>query len=234
VSANHARPYEASADGTEPVASLAHEINNPIAALLDLLFLIEPEATPKGHEYLKLAHQELHRLSQIAHGAMDEARANAISESIDVSALLRSVVQFYESRLAAHGVSIRTRYGSTDKLRVHCGAVRRMFSNMLLNAADALPSGGKLYVRIRRAHEWRGMKRRGLRVTFADNGVGISAENLPKITEAFFTTKGAAGTGLGLSLVKNTVKEHDGLLRVRSSTKPRRTGTVFTIFLPQT
>jgi signal transduction histidine kinase len=232
LSAHHARPYEASADGTELVASLAHEINNPIAALLDLLFLIEPEATPKGQEYLKLAHQELHRLSQIAHGAMDEARANAISESIDVSALLRSVVQFYESRLAAHGVSIHTRYAPTGKLRVHRGSVRQMFSNLLLNAADALAPGGKLYVRIRRGHEWRGMKRRGLSVTFADNGGGISAENLPKITEAFFTTKGSAGNGLGLSLVKNTVKEHEGVLRVRSSIKPGKTGKVFTIFLP--
>jgi signal transduction histidine kinase len=165
---------------------------------------------------------------------MDEARANAISESVDVSALLRTVVQFYQSRFAAHGISIQTRYAPADKLRVHRGSVRQMFSNMLLNAADALGPGGKMYVRIRRAHEWRGMKRRGLRVTFADNGGGISAENLPKITEAFFTTKGSAGNGLGLSLVKNTVKEHDGVLRVRSSTKPGRTGTVFTIFLPRT
>ena len=234
MSANNASRYEAPVDGIELVASLAHEINNPIAALLDLLFLMDPEATPKEREYLKLAHQELHRLSQIAHGAMDEARATLISQNTDISELLRAVVQFYESRFAAHGVSIHTSYSSSEKLRVHRGSVRQMFSNVLLNAADAMPEGGKIYVRIRKAHEWRGMKRRGLRVTFADNGRGIPAENLPKITEAFFTTKGSAGTGLGLSLVKNTVKEHDGVLRIRSSTKPGRTGSVFTIFLPRT
>jgi signal transduction histidine kinase len=234
VSANNAQRYQTPVDGIELVASLAHEINNPIGALLDLLFLMEPEAefTPKGREYLKLAHQELHRLSQIAHGAMDEARATLILQNTDISELLRAVVQFYESRFAAHGVSIHTSYSSSEKLRVHRGSVRQMFSNVLLNAADAMPQGGKIYVRIREAHEWRGMKRRGLRVTFADNGRGILAENLPKVTDAFFTTKGSAGTGLGLSLVKDTVKEHDGVLRVRSSTRPGRSGTVFTIFLP--
>jgi signal transduction histidine kinase len=234
MSVNNAQQRKAPAEGIELVASLAHAINNPVSALFELLFLMEPEAefTPKGREYFKLAHQELHRLSQIAHGAMDEARATLISQNTDISALLRTVVQFYESRFAAHGVSIHPSYSASENLRVHRGSVRQMFSNVLLNAADALPEGGKIYVRIRKAHEWCGMKRRGLRVTFADNGRGILAENLPKVTDAFFTTKGSAGTGLGLSLVKDTVKEHEGVLRVRSSTRLGRSGTVFTIFLP--
>ncbi len=89
-----------------------------------------------------------------------------------------------------------------------------------------------MYARVALAHEWSGQERRGLRVTFADHGEGIAAENLPRIFELFFTTKGAAGTGLGLSLVQDMVKKHDGVLRVRSSTKPGRTGTVFAVFLP--
>ena len=89
-----------------------------------------------------------------------------------------------------------------------------------------------MHARISKAREWTGLNRHGLRVTFADNGCGISAEDLPKITEAFFTTKGAAGTGLGLALVKQTVDKHHGYLRVRSSTKPGLSGSVFAIFFP--
>ena len=223
MSANTAQRSEAPVDGIELVASFAHEINNPIGALLDLLYLMEPEAnfTPKGREYLKLAHQELQRLSQIAHSVMEEGRATLSSQTTDIPGLLREIVQFYESRLAAHDVSIQTRYSPSEELRVHRGALRQTFSNVLLNAADAMPEGGKIYVRVRQAHEWRGMKRTGLRVTFADNGRGIPAENLSKVTDAFFTTKGSAGTGLGLSLVRSTVKEHDG---VSSRTEQHQTG----------
>jgi len=107
-----------------------------------------------------------------------------------------------------------------------------MFSNLLLNAADAMPNGGKIHTRISKAQEWTGQQRRGLRVTFGDDGCGIATDALQKILEPFFTTKGVSGNGIGLSLVKDTVQKHDGALRVRSSTKPGRSGSVFSIFLP--
>lgn len=89
-----------------------------------------------------------------------------------------------------------------------------------------------MHARVSKAREWSGLNRHGLRVTFADNGCGISPEDLPRITEAFFTTKGLAGSGLGLALVKETVAQCQGVLRVRSSTRPGRSGSVFAIFLP--
>jgi signal transduction histidine kinase len=107
-----------------------------------------------------------------------------------------------------------------------------MLSNLLLNAAAATPAGGTLYARVSRAHEWSRKDRHGLRVTVADNGSGIAADNLSRIFEPFFSTKGSAGSGMGLSLVRDVVRRHDGLLRVRSSTQPGRSGTVFTVFLP--
>ncbi len=91
-----------------------------------------------------------------------------------------------------------------------------------------------MYIRVSRTQEWTGLRRQGLRVTFADTGCGIAAEDVPKITEPFFTTKGTAGTGLGLALVKDTVEKHHGILRVRSSTQRSRSGTIFAIFLPAT
>ena len=234
VSAKKAQRYESVVDGVTLVASLAHEFNNPLDSLQNLLFLIEPEAsfTPKGREYLLLAHDELHRLSQITHRVMSEVGTTLNPQYIDIPGLLRSVVEFYRSRFAAHGISIHARYSLPEELSVHPGSVRQMFSNVLLNAADAMSNGGRMHVRICKCQEWSGLMRRGLRVTFADNGRGIAVDDLPKITQPFFTTKGSLGTGLGLAQVKDTVRKHQGVLRVRSSTRPGRGGTVFTIFLP--
>lgn len=220
-------PAEASAQ----VASLAHEINNPLDSLLNLLYLIEAEATPTGRHYLALAQEEVHRISQIAHGAMDRFRSPVGPQDTNVPRLLRSVVDFYSSRLGAQGIQVKTRYCSGEDLAVDPGSLRQAFSNLLLNAAHAMPGGGTMNVRVSRALEWTGLGRRGLRVTFADNGSGITATDLPRITEPFFTTR-TAGTGLGLALVKDAVGKHHGVLRVRSSTKPGRSGSVFAIFLP--
>jgi signal transduction histidine kinase len=144
-----------------------------------------------------------------------------------------SVVDFYKPELAARGISVDTRYCSDGgDLPIYAGPLRQVFSNLLLNAAAAMPKGGRVHARVAAAREWSGRQRHGLRVTFADDGCGISAENLRKIFMPFFTTKGPCGSGLGLSLVKDVVRRHGGTLRVRSSTKPGRSGSVFAIFLP--
>jgi signal transduction histidine kinase len=227
-----AERVRAPAAGSVLGASLAHEINNPLDSLLNLLYLVDAEATPTGRHYLALAQEEVHRISQIAHGAMDRFRSPVGSQDTNVPSLLDSVVKFYMSRLDSQGIRVEARYCSSEDLPVDPGSLRQVFSNLLLNAAHAMPSGGTMHVRVSRAHEWMGLKRHGLRVTFADNGCGISAEDLPKITEPFFTTKGTAGTGLGLALVKEAVEKHHGVLWVRSNTKLGRSGSVFAIFLP--
>lgn len=228
------RRVRAPAEGGTLVASLAHEINNPLDSLLNLLYLLETEAnlTEKGCHYLILAKEEVRRISQITHEVMDEFRSMAGPQSTNVPSLLRSVVEFYQSRFEARGISIQVRYCPDGDLAVYPGPLRQAFSNLLLNAADSMPGGGRMHARISLAHEWSGQERRGLRVTFADNGGGISAQDLPRIFELFFTTKGVAGTGLGLSLVKDTVMKHAGVLRVRSSTKLGHSGSVFAMFLP--
>jgi two-component system CheB/CheR fusion protein len=149
-----------------------------------------------------------------------------------VPKLLGAVIDFYKARFESRGISVNTRYCHHGNLAVLAGPLRQVFSNLLLNAADAMPKGGRLYARVSAAHEWAGQERRGLRVTLADTGCGISADKLPKILLPFFTTKGPAGNGLGLSLVKDVVQKHRGVLRIRSSTKPGHSGSVFTIFLP--
>jgi signal transduction histidine kinase len=215
------------------VSSLAHEINNPVEALHQLHYLIETEGTlkEKGRQYLALAREEVRRISQILHAAM-EMRDTGDPEDTDLPGLLRSVLDFYKSRLKAQGVSVNTRYRTAAHLSGYPHQLRQMCANLLLNAVDATPSGGKIYARIAPAQAWQGDHKRGLRLTFADTGSGIAAKNLARIYDPFFTTKGSAGNGLGLSLVKTTVQKHHGVLRVRSSTKAGHSGTVFSIFLP--
>jgi signal transduction histidine kinase len=221
------------AENGNGISSLAHEINNPLEALHQLHYLIEKEGTPteKGRQYLALAQDEVHRISQILHAAM-ELRDSGDPEDTDVPELLRSVLNFYQSRFDSQHISVNTRYRSGAHLLAYPHQLRQMCANLLLNAADAMPSGGKIYARIAPAHEWRDDHKRGLRLTFADTGSGIAAKNLSRMWDPFFTTKGAAGNGIGLSLVRNTVQKHHGVLRVRSSTKAGHSGTVFSIFLP--
>lgn len=220
------------AENGSGISSLAHEINNPLEALHQLHYLIEREGTlrKKGRQYLALARDEVQRISQILHAAM-ELRDTGDPEDTDVPELLRSVLHFYKSRFDSQDICVNTRYRSGAHLSAFPHQLRQMCSNLLLNAADAMPSGGKIYARIAASHEWKD-HRRGLRLTFADTGSGIAAKNLSRIWDPFFTTKGAAGNGIGLSLVKNTVQKHRGVLRVRSSTRAGHSGTVFSIFLP--
>lgn len=224
----------AAVGGDALVASFAHEINNPVDALLNLLYLLEAEDTlsESGRHYLALCKEEVHHISQIAHGALDHFRSPGGPQDTNVPRLLHSVIDFYRSRLAAQGICVEARYCAGEDLPVDPGSLRQVFSNLLLNAAHAMPEGGIMHARVSSASEWSGLKRHGLRITFADNGCGISSEDLPKITHAFFTTKGLAGSGLGLALVKETVAHCHGVLRVRSSTRPGRSGSVFAIFLP--
>jgi two-component system, NtrC family, sensor kinase len=216
------------------VASVVHEINNPLDSLLSLLYLVEGEATltVKGRQYLTLAEEEVQRVSQIAHAALEGFRNSAAPKDTDVPKLVNSVIDLYKSRFEGRGISIDTRYRHGRELPVYTGQLRQLFSNLLLNAADAMPGGGRLHARTSAAREWSGQRRHGLRVTLADTGCGISAENMHKIFEPSFTTKGSGGSGLGLSLVRDVVRKHGGSLRVRSSTKPGRSGSIFAIFLP--
>lgn len=213
------------------LASLAHEINNPLQALLSSLQLMQTDQalSENNRRYLAVASEEARRISQILHAAMEFRDTDA--ENTNVSELVQSVLNFYKSRLDSQDISVSTRYRDGGHLSAHPHQLRQMCVNLVLNAADAMPDGGKIYARLAPSHEWKD-QRRGLRLTFADTGSGIAAKNLSSIWDPFFTTKGAAGNGIGLSLVKNTVQNHDGVLRVRSSTRAGHSGTVFSIFLP--
>ena len=138
------------------ISSLAHEIYNPLEALHQLHYLIEQEGSlrEKGRRYLAMAREEVQRISQILHAAM-ELRDSGNPENTDVPELLRSVLNFYKSRFDAQKISIHTRYRK-GALSGYPHQLRQMCANLLLNAADAMPNGGKMYARVAPAHEWKG------------------------------------------------------------------------------
>lgn len=222
------------ADERKLAATLAHEIKNPLDSILSLIYLakLDGSLSDKGREYLTMAEDEVHRVSQLTRDALNGLQDHSESRETDVPELLNSVIEFYKPRLMFRGISVETRYGHSGAVPVRSGPLRQVFSNLLLNAADSMPAGGRLQARTSHVHEISGKHRDGLRVTIADNGSGIAESNIREIFNPFFTTKGKGGSGLGLSLVKDVVQKHGGRLRVRSSTRPGHSGSVFSIFLP--
>jgi signal transduction histidine kinase len=214
--------------------SIAHDINNPLAVLGNLLYLVEsePNLTENGRRCLKLAREEIQRLTSLVRESLDGFHDTAPRQETSIPKLLDEIIELYRARFDDSGIAVETRYRSDGCLSAFPQQLRRAFSNLLLNAAAAVPLGGTIKLRVCRAHEWSTEARRGLRVTFADNGSGITHDDLPKIFQPFFSTKGARGSGMGLSIVKEAVNQHAGALHVRSTTRPGRSGSAFAIFLP--
>jgi signal transduction histidine kinase len=213
-------------------ASAAHEINNPLDSLLNLLYLLESERlTEKGRHHLALAEEEVRRVSQIARESLGQHKVLVMPERTNVGGLLAAVLDFLKERLGSSGIAVKTSYSCNGNIRVYAGQLRQAFSNLLLNAMEAMPEGGTIHAKVYAGHEWCGEQRRGVRVTIADNGSGIPKAMLPEILQRFFTTK-PCGHGLGLSLVAEVMQKHKGFVRFRSSTQPGRHGTAFNLFFP--
>lgn len=220
--------------GRDLAASLAHEIKNPLQSVFNLLHLLKSElGTEAACHYFELIEQELGRISQIAYGELDEFRGRSTkTEEADVGVVAASVLETYRVNFEAKQIIISTRLLEAT-IRGSSAQLRQVVANLLLNALDAMPSsGGKLGLRTSASHEWNETSRCGMRLTVADNGCGLTDVQLTDLFDHSFTTKGQAGTGVGLMRVKDIVTHHQGTISVRSTTRLGRSGTVFSIFLP--
>jgi PAS domain S-box-containing protein len=211
-------------------ATIAHEINNPLASAINALYLARTDpALPEGvKRYISLAEQELARVSHITKQTLGFYKEVGTTTTIDVPSVLDSLLDLYRPRLKNKSISVRRSYRSDTAIRAVEGELRQIASNIIANAIDALPEGGNLYVRLSSPQVLHG-ERRMVRVTIADNGEGIAPENLKHIFEPFFTTKKSVGTGLGLWVTSELVKKHEGRLRIRSKLGK---GTVLIVWLP--
>jgi signal transduction histidine kinase len=215
-------------------SSIAHEINNPLEAVTNLVYLIEhsdgdPERMKK---YAQMAQMELSRVSQITTQTLRFFRQSSARTRVRVSDLLESVLALYQGRLANTEISVESCY-SDPPILCYEGEIRQVLNNLVGNAIDALreDAAGRIAVRARPAISWR-TGQSGVKVSVADSGHGMNSQTRARVFEAFFSTKGIGGTGLGLWVSFEIMRKHHGTLRLRSSQNPAHRGTTFSLFIP--
>ena len=225
--------------GSEKLASagrmaavLAHEINNPLAAVMNLLFLAQTTSgSPEPvQQYLEMAGGELKRIAHITRQTLGFYRDSSAPTTFPVATLLNSVVDLLQAKVASTQVILETQCDKLLQITASFGELRQVISNLMLNSLDALGEGGRVTLRASTSRSPLDARLR-IRFTIADSGKGISAVALPRIFEPFFTTKGSTGNGLGLWVSRRIIEKHGGSIRVRSRTcEPH--GTTFPMVLP--
>jgi PAS domain S-box-containing protein len=213
-------------------ATVAHEINNPLESVMNLIYL----ARKRGHtdeklaKYLSTAENELERVSQIARQTLGYYREVSSPVEISLSTLLENVLAVYGSKISATQINVETDFEAKDPILVNKGEMLQIFSNIISNSSDSMPRGGRLHLsshnRVRNAQA-------GILVSIADTGKGIPLENLKRVFDPFFTTKGTVGTGLGLWVAKRLAEKRGGSISISSSTDAANSGTSAEVFLPQ-
>jgi signal transduction histidine kinase len=213
-------------------SSIAHEINNPLESVMNLIYLARQHAVvPETQQYLDVADQEIRRISIIANQTLRFHKQPSNPQAISCLELYSSVLSIYEGRLRNSNIMVEKRLQTEQPVVCFGGDIRQVLSNLVSNAIDAMPTGGRLLLRNREATHW-ATGRKGIVLTVADTGGGMDAETFGNIFDAFFTTKGIAGTGLGLWVSQEIVERHNGALKVRTSQRKGCCGTVFALFLP--
>ena len=217
-------------------ASIAHEINNPLEAITNLLYLVGTSTLePAAQQYLEAAQVELDRVAKITVQTLRFHRRSTRATLADLHELVVTVLPLFNSRLQHLEAQVIPRFRAVPEVLIHDGEVRQVIANLISNAVDAINEKGRLYLRTSpTTHPVTGVP--GVTVTVADTGIGIEPDNLQRIFEPFFSTKGATGTGLGLWVSLEIVERHHGTLKVRSrhSATGVACGTIFRLFLPLT
>ena len=213
-------------------ASIAHEINNPLASVMNALYILRTTAkvpeTALG--FIKTAEEELARVVHITRQTLGFYREISSPVMSSVPHLFEEVLAAYDARIEKGRITVHKEFRDVGQLAGFPSELRQVFSNLILNSLEAISPSGNIYIRVRQAHTGEG--RPGIRITVADDGRGIPRENMSRIFEPFFSTKDSKGTGLGLWVSQGIVQKHQGKLRVRSRTNPSNHGTCCIVFLP--
>ena len=214
-------------------SSIAHEINNPLAAVTNLIFLAQhSESLDESKQHLHSAEVELRRVSAIANQTLRFHRQATNARPATGPELIDATVPLYQGRLLNAQVRVERRDRAGRPITCFEGEVLQVLSNLIGNAIDAMsPKGGRLLIRSREGRDWR-TDRKGIVLTVADTGCGMSPHTLSRIYVPFFTTKGHKGNGIGLWISRGIIERHHGVLTVRSRQSHSGSGTVFALFLP--
>ena len=202
-------------------ATIAHEINNPLEAVTNLIYLARSAPSDQAHRYLQMVEEELSRIAHITKMTLGFYRDNSAPTPVDIAELANEVLSLYEAKLRAKKIQVRSEPAPVQQVLGSKGELRQVIANLVANAIDVLPTGGALSLAISESGN-------DVRLTVRDNGPGIAAENLTRIFEPFFTTKAEHGTGLGLWVSRQIVEKHGGNIAVESTPA----GTCFTLSFP--
>jgi signal transduction histidine kinase len=219
-------------------ASIAHEINNPLEAVTNLLYLLRHQHSldQEAIGYADLAQQEISRVAEMTQQTLRFYRQSTLPVVANIAELLESVLTLYTGRLVALQIEVSRKIAPDVELYCFSGELRQVFANLIGNAIDAMARGGRLSLSIRRSRSWVDGTP-GIRLFVADNGCGMTEATRLRIFEPFFTTKETTGTGLGLWVSSEIIVKHNATVRVVSRTagaaSSRPSGTVFMIFFPE-
>jgi two-component system CheB/CheR fusion protein len=217
-------------------ATLAHEINNPLQAVTNLMSLLgnSPRLDPHERAFAAMAEEELSRVVRLTQQSLSFYRESTYPVAVNVEEVLDGIVNLYLKRLGAKGITVAKRYHS-DAMTInsYAGEIRQVFSTLLVNAMEATNAGGTISIRTCKSSPMKTLPAQGVRVSIVDNGVGIPPHDTASIFEPFFTTKGEHGTGLGLWVANGIISRLGGSIQMRSSVRRGKSGTCFSIFLPK-
>ncbi len=214
-------------------ASVAHEINNPLESVANLLYLITLTAhMDEVRVHAQRALDELLRVSLITQSTLKFHRQTGSPRLTRLSEIVEAVLALFRGRLLSSGITAEVRMKHEITIACMPSEAQQIFANLVSNALEATPRGGRIVIRLRPSRDWRDSRTEGMRVTFADSGTGMDRATLHRIFEPFFTTKAETGTGLGMWVVAQLVERHHGHVRVWSTQRPNESGTAFSVFLP--
>jgi PAS domain S-box-containing protein len=209
-------------------ATVAHEINNPLASVLNLIYLARTSKTlNSARSYMKTAESELERVAHIARQTLGYYRENGTKVPILLQELVENVLFVYQGKLDATRIAVDCQFDNHPPITASKGELIQVLSNIIANSIDAMPNGGTLRIGVKTNREPAGVV-----IEIRDRGTGIRKEHLEHAFEPFFTTKGNLGTGIGLWVVKQLIEKHRGQITLTSSTEPGVSGTTVSIFLP--
>jgi PAS domain S-box-containing protein len=210
-------------------ATIAHEVNNPLEAVMNLLYILRSKVTDEeGLAHLSTAESEITRVSHIAKQTLGYYREHAAASAASLSEIAQEVVPIYEPRCVAANIKVNTFFRSSRKPVVRRGEMMQVVSNVIANSIYAMPQGGTIDVEVSDSE----VGPKGVNLLVRDNGTGVSPENLPRIFDAFFTTRATIGTGIGLFVAKQFIEGHGGEISIESNQDTEAHGTTVRIFLP--
>jgi PAS domain S-box-containing protein len=215
-------------------ASLAHEINNPLEAVINVLYLLasNSDLDPASTDLISIANKEVARVARIVRQSLSYYRVGTVAREVDLAALLQESLQVFGDKFQRAGVAVSMKVTPGTSIVGFADEIRQVVDNLLVNSLEAIPRDGRLTLCLRQSRSWKNRREPGARLTIADNGCGIPKAYLTRVFEPFFTTKAEKGNGLGLWVVKGIVEKHGGSIKIRSSDAAERSGTAISIFWP--